>query len=737
MIVMIALGIGVFLGFNIEWKSIEVDTDEFFESTNYADFRMYSDSGFSAEDVRSVQEIDGISEATRYFSVNLGIRGTKQTLTLNVSENYRVSTMFVTQGAEYDESSDGLWISDRFAAENGIAVGDELTLTYRGQELTCEVVGLAKSGENMICVAGGEQLMPDYSAHGFAYVTPKTLETALGTAFYPQINLISDMEQAELETAVRDALGKTFQIVGKELHTAYAGAQSEAEEGKTMGLLLPVLFLAIAVLTMVTTMHRIAVNEKVQIGTLKALGFRDRRILRHYTAYGLVIGAVGSALGVALGYGIAALIMSENGMMATYFDLPEWNLVMPWFCVPTIVLSVAFLTFISYASTRQMLRGTAADALRPYTPKRMKRSAVERLGVWERLPFSVKWNVRDLLRHKARSAMSLLGVFGCMLLLVGGLGMKDTLSDFLTMLDEDVSNYATKITLSETASNADAAALCDELDGDWQATSGVSCGGETVSLDIYHVAHDKVRFLSEDNDLLRLENDGVYLCLRLKDTADIGETITLSPYGSEAQYEVRVAGYFRSLFSESIAMTDVYADAIGLEYHIGTVYTDVPPEDVGSSGLISVRQDKAAIMESYDTMLELMDLMVLLLNAAAVVLGIVVLYHLGVMSYVERRRELATLKVLGFRDRTIERLLISQNLWLTALGITLGLPGGACVLQILLTALASEYELSLRLGPLTYTVSIALTLGVSLLVSRMVARKNRKIDMVEALKGAE
>lgn len=183
MVVMIALGIGVFLGFNIEWKSIEVDTDEFFASTKYADFRMYSEGGFSAEDVRRVQEIDGVSEATRYFSVNLGILDTKQTLTLNVSENYRVSTMLVTQGAEYDESADGLWLSDRFAEENGIAVGDTLTLTYRGLEITREVLGLAKSGENMICVAGGEQLMPDYSAHGFAYATPKTLEAALGTAF--------------------------------------------------------------------------------------------------------------------------------------------------------------------------------------------------------------------------------------------------------------------------------------------------------------------------------------------------------------------------------------------------------------------------------------------------------------------------------------------------------------------------------------------------------------------------
>ena len=129
--------------------------------------------------------------------------------------------------------------------------------------------------------------------------------------------------------------------------------------------------------------------------------------------------------------------------------------------------------------------------------------------------------------------------------------------------------------------------------------------------------------------------------------------------------------------------------------------------------------------------------MVIILVIAAALLGVVVLYNLGLMSYVERSRELATLKVLGFRNRDIGRLLISQNIWLTFIGVAVGLPAGVGVLQWLLTALAGEYEMSLMLGPLTYSASILLTFGVALLVSFMVARKNKKIDMVEALKGVE
>lgn len=736
MIIMICLGIGVFLGFNIEWKSIDDSTSEFFEQTNYADFRIYSDSGFTVDDVKKIQDIDGVDAATRYLSVNVGIKDAEKTLTLNVSENYEVSTMVVTSGDEYDESSDGVWLSDRFAEENDIEIGDTLSFVYQGIQVDGEVAGLVKSSENMICVADSSQLMPDYKTHGFAYISPQKLEKSLGFAFYPQINLISDLDKSELEETVKDTLGKTLQITDKELHNAYAGAKSEVEEGQTMSTVLPVLFLLIAVLTMITTMHRIAANEKVQIGTLKALGFKDSRILRHYTSYGLFIGILGCAVGIAVGYAVAA-IMVYSGMLSTYFDLPKRSLTMPAFCVPVIILTVVLLTFISFLSVKKMLVGTAADALRPYAHKAMRKSKIEHLKVWNKLSFSTKWNFRDILRHKTRSAMTLVGVFGCMLLIVGGLGMKDTMTEFLKIIGEDVRNYTTKVTLSETSINDEALSLCNELDGDWQASSGVSYNGDTLSLDVYSVDNDKIGFLTEDSRTLELGDDGVYLCLRLKDTGKIGDTVEFSPYGSETTYKARVAGYYRSVVDKSIVLTQAYAEKIGYDYKISTIYTDFKSDEISDSPLISGKQDKDAVMDSYDTFMELMDLMVAILIGVAIVLGIVVLYNLGIMSYVERRRELATLKVLGFRDKTIGRLLISQNLWITVLGIILGLPGGAAVLYILITALASEYEMAITLGSITYIVSILLTFAVSMLVGLMVAAKNKKIDMVEALKCSE
>ena len=124
MILMIAIGVGIFLGFNIEWKSLEADTNAFLEETLYADFRLYTENGFTEEDVKKIQQIKGVDAATRYLNVNVSMEDEKKSLALNVSENYTVSTMLIMEGKEYDEDSDGIWLSDRFAKENGIKIGD-------------------------------------------------------------------------------------------------------------------------------------------------------------------------------------------------------------------------------------------------------------------------------------------------------------------------------------------------------------------------------------------------------------------------------------------------------------------------------------------------------------------------------------------------------------------------------------------------------------------------------------
>ena len=381
MIIMAAIGIGVFLGFNIHWHSLRTNAFDFFDDTHYADYRLYSNDGFTKKDIDAISRIIQVEAATGYLSINIDVKDFNNSLTLNISDNYTVSTMFVTSGTEYDESIEGVWLSDKYADANGIEIGDNISLLYMGKAINLCVVGLCKSGENMICVADENQLMPDFESHGFAYISPKTFENMVGSIIYPQVNIVSSLEKSELIKALENAIQKTVLVTSKDEHVSYAGVKSEIEEGKTMGSILPALFLSIAILTMVTTMHRITVKEKVQIGTLKALGFRNSKIMMHYASYGFLIGVIGIILGIVIGFLVAYSISSPDGTMSTYVDMPEWTLHLPVFCVPVIVATLALLTLIGLLSVKRILKGSASDALRPYTPKAMKKSLIETLLV--------------------------------------------------------------------------------------------------------------------------------------------------------------------------------------------------------------------------------------------------------------------------------------------------------------------------------------------------------------------
>lgn len=740
MIIMIAIGTGIFVGFNMEWYSIEGNTSSFFEKTGYADFRIISEKGYSAADLKKISDIDGVDNAGRYVSIAADVKERKDdAVALTVTTNEKVSGVLITDGEKYDaKSTDGIWLSDKYAEANDLKIGDSITLAYKGIEMKGVIKGLVKAGEQLICVRDSSQLMPDYNTFGFAYVSPVMYEKTIGRDYYPQINVVSSMSKKDFTEKADDALGNTAMILTKDESASYSNAHGEVEEGQTMGSILPTLFLLIAVLTMVTTMHRLTAKEKTQIGTLKALGFKNKRILRHYTSYAFMIGIIGSAIGVGLGFFIAWYIMNPDGMMGTYFDMPEWKLYIPSFCYYILAAIIVVLTLIGFLSVRKMLKGTAADALRPYSPKKMKPMIIERTKLFQKLSFGTRWNLRDIVRHKSRSAMSLLGIVGCTLLIMASFGMRDTMNSFLDTYYDGAMKYSSRIYFTENATNEQKNRLAEKYDADLSASVSVQAKEKTVSVDVYKIEHELVAFPGDDMDYVKLPDDGALICERLADQFDVkeGDELTFSPFGTDNEYTVRISKIMRSV-SESIAISSDYAKEIKLPFAFDSAYTKTQKSDISADTCIKSIQSKQMIMDSFETFIDIFNTMIIILVLGALVLGIVVLYNLGVMSYTERYREMATLKVVGFKDKKIGQLLIGQNLWLSVFGVILGIPAGIGALDYLLKALAGEYEMKMQVSVLSVAISIALTVGMSLLVSLMVSRKNKKIDMVEALKGAE
>lgn len=758
MIVMIAIGIGIFVGFNTEWYTIEKNTKSFFSDCKLSDYKIadVASSGFSEEDVEKIKAIDGVDAATLYFSVNAEVEEKEGTqVALDVAKTRGVSEFVVIKGEKYDPSStDGIWLSETYANKNGVKLGDELTFSYGDTKIKGVVKAFIKAAEHMVCVRDASQLMPDYTTYGYAYVSPALYEGKSSSALYKYIYVRSNIGSDSFKEKVNAVFGKTMLVTTKNENVSYSQSKGEIEEGQTMGSILPVVFLIIAVLTMVTTMHRLTVKEKGQIGILKALGFKNKKILAHYTSYAFFIGVVGISIGIGLGYLIAYIIMNPKGTMSTYFDMPSWTLYAPWFCWLVLALLLAALTLIGFFSVRKMLKGTAAETLQPYSPKKVKKLAIEKTKLWNKFSFGTKWNMRDVMRHKSRTLMSLIGIIGCTVIIVASFGMRNTMDKYLNTYYTGAMNYSTKIFLTDdlaTLSLDERAKFADKFEGDASASIPVQLkekdGSEkTVSLDIYRIAHNKVRFPSDGGGYINLGDQGAYLCERIADAlgVKVGGAFKVKPYGSSDEYTIKVAAINRSV-SESIVVTAGYAATFGIPVKYDAIYTGKTKTEINNliatdssiANKIKTAQSKQDIIKSFDSFLEIMNNMIILLIVAGVVLGVVVLYNLGVMSYTERYREMATLKVVGYKDKKIGGLLISQNMWITLVGVIIGIPCGVGLLAGLMKALASEYELKISVSALSYVVSIAITFGVSLLVSLAVARKNKKIDMVEALKGVE
>ena len=766
MILLIALGIGVFVGFNAEWVTIGKDTESFFSDCGFADYRIIDEDGISSADVDKIRDIEGVAGVSRFLSVNADVKGTDDQLALTVTESEHTSGFVLLEGEEYDRwDPEGFWLMDKYAELNGIEPGDKLTVTFEDMEFTGTVRGLIESAEYLICVRDESQVMPDFNTYGYVYASPAMLRKVIEHQIkeeepdidddvmsmavkevcdetFCQVNVNSSMDKQEIQKAVDDALGRSLMILTKDETVSYAESRGEMNEGRTMGAVLPVLFLAIAILTMITTMNRITISEKTQIGTLKALGFRDRRIIRHYTSYAVVISVIGSALGIVMGYVLCRMVMSQDGMMGTYFVMPDWTIHIPVWIWAIVLLIVGLTIFVGYLSVRDLLRGTAAETLRPYTPRHIHRLFLEGTALWNRMKFGTKWNLRDIFRHKSRSAMSFIGTFGCMLMLVASFGMNQTMDNFLDTFYDGTAAYASKIFMSSDAENSDAVKLSESLDGDYSASVSAKVGDKTLSVDVYNITHGMYRFIDKDSNIIPLPEEGALICKRLARDFDVkaGDTVTVEPYGTDESYDILISGINGSL-TESISMNEDYAEEIGLTgseaYKINSVYTMTDKAQIGTDSNITSVQSKQDIIDSFDAFMEIFYFFIIVLIVASVLLCLIVLYNLGIMSYMERYREMATLKVLGFRNKAIGRLLISQNLWIAVAGTLLGIPAGIWALNYLMNMLAGEYEMETMVGPVSILAATALNLGVAMIVGWMISRKNRRINMVEALKGTE
>lgn len=729
MLLMIILGVGIFLGCNIEWYSIKTNRTNYYEDTGYPEYRIYKDS-FSLDELQYVKDFSDVKYATRALTT-LGSLNNNTYLMLNVLEDCQNIKPLYIDGEVYSNEADGIYLSDLYAKENNIKLNDYLDIEAEGFKIHEPVKGLIKSSEYLICLKDSSQLLPNYKEYAYCYLSPKMITKYLGQAFYNTVYASSKLSTSDFEAKALNALGASITVLSYQDETGYSGSNGEIEEGKTMALLIPTAFILIAVLTMVTTMARISTNERIQMGVLKSLGFKRKKIARHYSLYGLIIGIIGTLIGCVLAYGIAYYIINPKGPMSTYLDFPSWHLYMPWYGVLIVILLPITLGIISYLIVNSELKGTACETLKPKREKAVKASYIEKTKFFSKASFQTKWNIRDMLRHKARTIMSIIGVLFSTVLIFACMGMRDTVIDFKNTLYNENYNFENKLTLNSQISNTKALDLASKYEADYEANVAIKLNNKTVVLSIINNSRNLLGIVDEKENRLELKDGGVYVCRRIKDDGyKINKEIDFNLYGSKEIISSKVIGVCLSM-TEGIYMTENTANELGISYKIQTLYTNL--NAMVDSNVSSITT-KTELLSAFNTMMEMMDSMIWILILASAILAVVVLYNLASLGYIEKIREMSTLKVIGFTNKKIAKILVVGTIWITVMGLIIGLPLGAYLLDILLRALAGEYEMNMAFGYLSYIVGIVVPFLVSLVTIYLISKKAKKLDMVSALK---
>lgn len=732
MLLMIILGVGIFLGCNIEWYSIKTNRTNYYEDTGYPEYRIYKDS-FSLDELQYVKDFSDVKYATRALTT-LGSLNNNTYLMLNVLEDCQNIKPLYIDGEVYSNEADGIYLSDLYAKENNIKLNDYLDIEVEGFKIHEPVKGLIKSSEYLICLKDSSQLLPNYKEYAYCYLSPKMITKYLGQAFYNTVYASSKLSTSEFEAEALNALGASITVLSYQDETGYSGSNGEIEEGKTMALLIPTAFILIAVLTMVTTMARISTNERIQMGVLKSLGFKRKKIARHYSLYGLIIGTAGTLIGCVLAYGIAYYIINPKGPMSTYLDFPSWHLYMPWYGVLIVILLPITLGIISYLIVNSELKGTACETLKPKREKAVKASHIEKTKFFSKASFQTKWNIRDMLRHKARTIMSIIGVLFSTVLIFACMGMRDTVIDFKNTLYNENYNFENKLILNSQISNTKALDLASKYEADYEANIAIKLNDKTVVLSIINNSRNLLGIIDEKGNRLELKDGGVYVCRRIKDDGyKINNEIDFNLYGSKEIISSKVIGVCLSM-TEGIYMTENTANELGISYKIQTLYTNL---NVTLDSNVSSITTKTELLSAFNTMMEMMDSMIWILILASAILAVVVLYNLASLGYIEKIREMSTLKVIGFTNKKIAKILVVGTIWITVVGLIIGLPLGAYLLDILLRALAGEYEMNMAFGYLSYIVGIVVPFLVSLVTIYLISKKTKKLDMVSALKERE
>ena len=553
-----------------------------------------------------------------------------------------------------------------------------------------------------------------------------------------------DAVQAAIEAALPDAL-----VVDRGAHTSTARCNNDAQMFENLTYVFPILCYAVAALIVMTTLSRMIDNQRMQMGTLKALGFSARQIRNHYLSYAVVPSLVGATIGTIVGHTALPPIlwdalMGQSEMpyrLRPRISLPAWCMV-----GLTVVMSVT----ICYCTYRQSARETTAALLRPKPPKDGKRILLERITpLWTRLSFNSKMIVRNLMRNKMRTFMSFVGLLCCTMLIITSLGLQDSVKRLSGNYYTKTLRYDVRANLRGEVGTADSYER--RIDAEIvecimeQSASLRAAGGTRTTLITILDDDQTLQYLGENETYLPVASGTVGVTYKLAKTLSIavGDEVKLYLPGDDEAIAMTVGQIVHNNTVQGLYMNRSTWEAQRKGDFRPTAIQVAGPREGCIQALLDMDEvdsiDYPA--DQIDDMLELLNALssvFTMITCIALALAYVICYNMGLMNFVERLREYATLKVLGYHQKEIRSLILNENLIISVLGVLGGIVPGYLLTDVVMHS--CEPESGFYPGvPTVQSVVIAcvVTFCFSIFIQLLLTRKVRKIDMVEALKSVE
>ena len=768
---MIMIGVMAYSGIEAYMDGMSKTAEKFYSENNLFDLNLVGEN-FTDEDLENIKNIENVKNAERKLYLT-GTTDNDKTLLLSFIESNEISKFYVIDGEEFDKAKSGVWLDNFYAQENNIKVGDEILVKYDGMELKEKVLGLINVPDHLYDVKDESQLYPDKKDFGFAYLSVNEIsESYIKSKVMSKMNItdeslfdlyvkdfnykdyivfnnvmvdVDDLSKInEVKNEIEDNIKNAKAIINVEDTSSYLKYQGEIDEGKTYVGVFSGLFLFIAMLSVITTMTRIVKNQRTQIGTLKALGFSDRKVILHYIGYGFWISIFAAVVGLLLGYFLIGNIFI--GLEMSFFEIPNGHPVLNTKCYIVALLVVIMVSFITYITGRNILKENPAETLRNKIPNVNTKSLnITTKGIFKKLGFSSKWNLRDIVRNKMRTFMAIAGVVGSCMLIVCALGMLDSMNFFVKLQFETLYNFDYKLNIKEDINDSSLEKLYEEYGDNTSESLGIEikdADGVRESNNIFITdAKSYVRFVDNKNKIIeKPTDDGIFVTYKLAQLKGykLGDEISWHIYGDDNYYTSKIIGFNKDPQNQNISMTRNYFESLGLEYKPNALYTNIDLSNTKQIDGVDTIQNIESLKDGMTSMLSMMKTMITLIIGIAILLGGVIIYNLGILSFSEKQYQFATLKVLGFKDKKIKDIFIKQNNWIAVISIIIGLPLGYFLTDWLFkTAIEEHYDFGASILMQTYVISAIGTFLVSYFVSKFLSRKIKNIDMVSSLKGNE